>query len=111
MLFFLFRHGGGGAESILGPLSTSATECPVVPALGDCDDGQIGGKRLAGKPKYSEKTCYSATFFTINPTWPNPGSNPGRRGGKPATNRLRYGAAWAMLFSAILFLLDALYEG
>jgi hypothetical protein len=28
-----------------------------------------------------------------NPTWPDPGLNPGRRGGKPATNRLRYGAA------------------
>jgi hypothetical protein len=25
-----------------------------------------------------------------------PGSNPGRRGGKPATNRLSYGAAWKM---------------
>jgi hypothetical protein len=23
-----------------------------------------------------------------NPTWPHPGLNPGRRGGKPATNRL-----------------------
>jgi hypothetical protein len=28
-----------------------------------------------------------------NPTWPEPGLNPGRRGGKPATNRLSYGAA------------------
>jgi hypothetical protein len=28
-----------------------------------------------------------------NPTWPDPGLNPGRRGGKPATNRLSYGAA------------------
>jgi hypothetical protein len=27
-----------------------------------------------------------------NPTWPDPGLNPGRRGGKPATNRLSYGA-------------------
>jgi hypothetical protein len=26
-------------------------------------------------------------------TWPDPGSNPGRRGGKPTTNRLGYGAA------------------
>jgi hypothetical protein len=42
-----------------------------------------------GKPKYSKKTCPSATLFTTNPTWPDPGSNPGRRGGKPATNRLR----------------------
>jgi hypothetical protein len=29
-----------------------------------------------------------------NPTWPEQGLNPGRRGGKPATNRLSYGAAW-----------------
>jgi hypothetical protein len=28
-----------------------------------------------------------------NPTLPDPGLNPGRRGGKPATNRLSYGAA------------------
>jgi hypothetical protein len=28
-----------------------------------------------------------------NPTWPDPGLNPGRRGGMPATNRLSYGAA------------------
>jgi hypothetical protein len=28
-----------------------------------------------------------------NPTWPDPGLNPTRRGGKPATNRLSYGAA------------------
>jgi hypothetical protein len=28
-----------------------------------------------------------------NPTWPNSVLNPGRRGGKPATNRLSYGAA------------------
>jgi hypothetical protein len=46
-----------------------------------------------GKPKYSEKTCPSATLSITNPTWPDPGSNPGRRGGKPATNRLSYGAA------------------
>jgi hypothetical protein len=34
-----------------------------------------------------------ATLSTTNPTWPDPGSNPGRRGGKPATNCLSYGAA------------------
>jgi hypothetical protein len=27
-----------------------------------------------------------------NPTWPDPNLKPGRRGGKPATNRLSYGA-------------------
>jgi hypothetical protein len=45
-----------------------------------------------GKPKYSEKTCPSAILSTTNSTWSDPGSNPGRRGGKPATNRLSYGA-------------------
>jgi hypothetical protein len=45
------------------------------------------------KPKYWEKPFPSATLSTTNPTWPDPGSNPGRRGGKPATNRLSYGAA------------------
>jgi hypothetical protein len=44
------------------------------------------------KPKYSEKTCPSATLSTTNSTWPDPGSNPGRHGGKPATNPLSYGA-------------------
>jgi hypothetical protein len=45
------------------------------------------------KPKFSEKTCPSATLSTTNPTWLDPGSNPGRRGGNPATNHLSYGAA------------------
>jgi hypothetical protein len=45
------------------------------------------------KPKYSEKTCPSATLSTTNPTSPDPSSNPGRSGGKPATDRLSYGTA------------------
>jgi hypothetical protein len=39
-----------------------------------------------GKPKYSEKTCPSAASSTTNPTC-CPDANPGRRGGKPASNR------------------------
>jgi hypothetical protein len=46
-----------------------------------------------GRPKYSERTCPSATLSTTNPTGPDLGSNPGRRGGKPASNRLSYGTA------------------
>jgi hypothetical protein len=38
-------------------------------------------------------TCPGATLSTTNPTWPDQGLNPGRRGGKPATNRFSYGAA------------------
>jgi hypothetical protein len=52
-----------------------------------------------GNPKYPEKTCPSATLSTTNLTWLDPGSNPGRRDGKPATNRLSYGAAYEDLCS------------
>jgi hypothetical protein len=51
-----------------------------------------------GKPKYSEKTCPSATLSTTNPTWLDPDSNPCRRGGKLATNGLSYGAALSICF-------------
>jgi hypothetical protein len=47
-----------------------------------------------GKPKYSEKTCPRAILSTTNSTWPDPCANTGRRGGKPANNRLSYGADW-----------------
>jgi hypothetical protein len=40
----------------------------------------------------------SATLFTTNPTWPGSGSNPGRRGGKPTSNRLSYGTARGLYF-------------
>jgi hypothetical protein len=44
-----------------------------------------------GKPKYSGKTCPSATLSTTNPTWTDPGSNPGLRVGRQTTNRLSHG--------------------
>jgi hypothetical protein len=39
------------------------------------------------------KTCPCATLSTTNPTWADPGSNPGLRGGRPAANRLSHGTA------------------
>jgi hypothetical protein len=36
------------------------------------------------------KTCPSATLSTTNPTWIEPGANPGLRGERPATNDLSY---------------------
>jgi hypothetical protein len=78
-------------------LVTSATVWPIVPTPDDrwwwwlCSN-QWNAK-WQGKPKYSEKTCPSATFSTTNPTLPDLGSNPCRHCGKPATNRLSYGTA------------------
>jgi hypothetical protein len=40
-------------------------------------------------------------FAHDKPTWPDLGSNLGRRGGKPATNRLSYGAVSTISFDAI----------
>jgi hypothetical protein len=54
---------------------------------------------FTGEPKYSEKTCPSATLSTTNPPWPDPGSNAGRRSGKPATNRLSYGTTFSWKLS------------
>jgi hypothetical protein len=54
--------------------------------------GAISGmNEWQGKPKYWEKTCPSAT--TTDPTWLDPGSNPGHHGGKPVTNHLSHGTA------------------
>jgi hypothetical protein len=54
-----------------------------------------------GKPKYSEKTCLSATLYITNPTWPDPSWNPGRLGGKRTGNRLSYGTASDLSMSSV----------
>jgi hypothetical protein len=33
-------------QTKLGPLGTSATEWPIAPAPGDCDDGESGGMKI-----------------------------------------------------------------
>jgi hypothetical protein len=72
--FSFIRLVGGGVQ--LGPLGTAATDCT-------CPGWRIWwNEDWQGKPKYSEKTRPSATLSTTNPTWLDPGSNPGRRSGK-----------------------------
>jgi hypothetical protein len=51
--------------------------------------------KLAGETEVLGENMPQRHFCpSQNPTWQDPGLNPGRRGGKPATNRLSYGAAW-----------------
>jgi hypothetical protein len=51
--------------------------------------------RLAGKTEVLGENLPQHHFYpSQNPTRPDPGLNPGRRGGKPATNRLSYGAVY-----------------
>jgi hypothetical protein len=50
--------------------------------------------RLAGETEVLGENLPQRHFCpSQNPTWPDPVSNPGRRGGKSASNRLSYGAA------------------
>jgi hypothetical protein len=81
--------GGGGGGVQLGPFGTAVTYRPIVPAPGDYDDGEIDGMTIGrgngstqGKPLCPPQTPHAC-----------PDANPGRRGGKPATNRLSYGTA------------------
>jgi hypothetical protein len=94
----------------LSPLGTLVDICPIVPA--PADRWWVWSSRWnenwQGKPKYLEKDCPSATLSTTIPTWPDRGSNSGRREGKPATNRLSYGAAELELTLSRWFFLDKL---
>jgi hypothetical protein len=81
-------------ESKLGPLGTSATEWPIVPAPGDYNEGEFGGMKIGrGNRSTRRKPAPAPLCPPQIPLDQTPGSNPRRRGGKPATNRLSYGAA------------------
>jgi hypothetical protein len=75
-------------ESKLGPLGTLATEWPVIPAPGDYDDGEFCGMKIG---RGNQSTRRKPAPAPLCP--PQIPLDPGRRGGKPATNRLSYGAA------------------
>jgi hypothetical protein len=46
-----------------------------------------GGMILTGETEELEKTCPSATLSTTNPTWTDPGTDPGLRSESPTSNR------------------------
>jgi hypothetical protein len=79
-VFFLVSWGGVR----LSPLGTSVTNWPIVSASDDRWRmwSSRRNENWKGKPKYSEKTCPSATL-SKNSTWST--------GGKPVTNS--YGTA------------------
>jgi hypothetical protein len=91
-ILFSNSHSGEWSPVQLGPLGSAATDWPIVACPGWLWWRIWWNEDWQGKPKYSEKTRSSATLSATNPTWPDPGSNPGCCGGKPATDRLSYGA-------------------
>jgi hypothetical protein len=95
-----------GLFLLKGPVA-DATDPPqliVQPYEEDDEDDEVfsafpfywstDGMKLTGENRSTRrKTCPSATLFTTNPTWTEPGSNPGLRGERPATNLLSHGTA------------------
>jgi hypothetical protein len=78
----------------MGPLGTSATEWPIVPAPGDYYDREFGGMKIVSGNRSTRREPSPAPLCPPQiPLDQTPGSNPGRRRGKPAANRLSYGAA------------------
>jgi hypothetical protein len=90
-----FFPWGEVRQSLLGALVVIG---PNVPALDErwwwWGWSSRRNENWQRKPKYSKKTCPSATLSTSNPIWYDLGWNPGRRGGKPMTNRVWHGLNW-----------------
>jgi hypothetical protein len=85
LFLLLFLVGWDWVHLVLRSLLVYCTN-PQMIDDGDC--GAIGGMTIGrGNRSIREKTFPSATLSTTNPTWADPGSNSGRRGGKPAMAR------------------------
>jgi hypothetical protein len=81
----------GGVQ--LGPLGTAATNRPTAPTPGDYDDGEIGGMIIGRGNRGTRRKRAPVPLVNHKHHMLCPDANPGRRGGKPATNRLSYGTA------------------
>jgi hypothetical protein len=91
LLFIIFNYllGQSGTKSTITDAFIGLLYQPRIIDSDDC--GAISGlNEWQGKPKYSDETCSSAALSTTDPTWYDPGWNPGRHGGKSASNRVSY---------------------
>jgi hypothetical protein len=105
LLFIIISEVG------LSPLGTAAASGLLYKPqmIDEGDFGSIGGMKIVrGNRSTRRKPAPVPLCPPQIPTRPDPSSNPGRRGGKPATNRLSYGAAFDWLNSRYFTLLHQL---
>jgi hypothetical protein len=77
----------------MSPLGTSATTGPLYVPRVIMMMGNLVEWRLAGETEVLGENLPQSHFVHHKFHLPYPDSNSGRRGGKPAANRLGYGAA------------------
>jgi hypothetical protein len=75
----------------LGPFGTAATDMSIVPTPSDYDDGETGGMMIDKGIRSTRRKRALVPLCPPQNLHACPNANPGRRGGKPATNRLSYG--------------------
>jgi hypothetical protein len=90
---------GGGFQ--FGLLGTSATNRPIVPARVIMMMDKFVEWRLAELTEVLGENLSQCRFGHHKPHMLCPDANPGRRGGKPATNRLSYGTVPSYHFIVI----------
>jgi hypothetical protein len=90
-IIFLIGIVGGGVQ--LGPLGTTATNKPIVPAPVDYDKGEIGGMMIGRGNRSTKRKPASVPLCPPQTPHACTDANPGRRVANPAPNRLSYGTA------------------
>jgi hypothetical protein len=91
----------GGVQ--LGPLGTAASNRPTVPDPGDYD-GEIGGMMIGRGNRSTRRKPAPVPLCPPQTKHAYPDANPGRRGGKPATNRLSYDTASIVVYMQSLII-------
>jgi hypothetical protein len=93
-----FNSHSGGVWVEISPLGTSATTGLLyLPRVIVMMMENLVEWRLAGETEVLGENLPQRHFIHHKSHLPDPGSNPGRRCGKSATNRLSYGAAFTRL--------------